>query len=176
MALEEQVEIIGLVTMHGLMKRVLSILRSLRSMVLLRSSTTTSFGFGQYWFYLIGRVDNLDPNVVLGLFNYPSNGIGPDKTNEIDIELSKWRKRGADAANASYTVWPAILEPSRTVLSFTMRLSGLYSTYGFVWNKTKIFFQSSYGHYDDYRYPILTWLFSPPDAINCIPQRPHFSI
>lgn len=135
-------------------------------------STTTSLGFGQYWFYIIGRVDNLDPNVVFGLFNYPSKGTGPDKSNEIDIEFSKWGEHGAAISNVSYTVWPAILAPNKTVLSFTMRLGGLYSTYGFIWNKAKIFFQSSYGHYDDYRNPILTWLFSPPDAINRIPQRP----
>lgn len=133
--------------------------------------TTTPLGFGQYWFYIIGQIDNLEPNVVFGLFNYPSKGNAPDKTNEIDIEFSKWGVPGPTASNISYTVWPSILEPNKTVLSYTMKLSGDYSTHGFTWDKDKIFYQSGYGHYKDYSNPILTWLFAPPDFENRIPQK-----
>src|SRR5512139_2236906 len=33
-------------------------------------------GFGQYQFQTIGRLDLLDDNVVLGLFNYPTADVG----------------------------------------------------------------------------------------------------
>lgn len=135
-------------------------------------STTTKFGFGQYWFYTIGRLDALDPNVVLGLFNYPSKDTGIDETNEIDIEFSKWGSKNPKAANISYTVWPAILEPNKTVLSYTIKLDGDHSTHGFIWKKDSIIYQSGFGHYKDYRYPIFSWLFSPPDFEDRIPQQP----
>jgi hypothetical protein len=45
-------------------------------------------GFGRYQFWIVGRVDRLDPNVVFGLFNYPTPDVGPDGTNEIDIEFA----------------------------------------------------------------------------------------
>ena len=60
-------------------------------------------GFGRYQFWVVGRVDRLDPNVVFGLFNYPTPDIGPDGTNEIDIEFAKWGKPEAPMGN--YTVW-----------------------------------------------------------------------
>jgi hypothetical protein len=47
--------------------------------------TQKSFGFGHYQFQVTGLLDRLDPNVVLGLFNYPPESVGPDGTNEIDI-------------------------------------------------------------------------------------------
>ncbi|CEK12235.1 glycoside hydrolase family 16 protein [Legionella hackeliae] len=133
--------------------------------------TTTKLGFGQYWFYTIGKVDNLDPNVVFGLFNYPTKDGGPDGTNEIDIEFSKWAATEPTASNISYTVWPAILAPNKTVLSFSINLDGDYSTHGFTWERNKIFYQSGFGHHQDYRYPIFNWLFAPPDYNKRIPQK-----
>src|SRR5689334_18830286 len=43
--------------------------------------TTQRLGFGRYQFWVNGRVDRLDPNVVLGLFHYPTPDVGPDGTN-----------------------------------------------------------------------------------------------
>jgi hypothetical protein len=51
---------------------------------------TQRLGFGRYQFQVIGPIDQLDPNVVLGLFNYPTEEVGPDGTNEIDIEFAHW--------------------------------------------------------------------------------------
>ena len=55
-------------------------------------STEDRLGFGRYQFWVVGRVDRLDPNVVFGLFNYPTPEVGPDGTNAIDIEFAKWGK------------------------------------------------------------------------------------
>ncbi|QMT59661.1 glycoside hydrolase family 16 protein [Legionella sp. PC997] len=134
--------------------------------------TTTSLGFGEYWFYIVGQVDQLDPNVIFGLFNYPPKDTEPAGTNEIDIEFSKWGIKSTAASNSSYTVWPSIAELNKTTLSYTLKLNGNYSTHGFIWSKNRIYYQSGNGHYEDYRYPIQNWVFSPPDPTKYIPQKP----
>jgi hypothetical protein len=48
--------------------------------------TPGNLGFGEYEWFVIGRMDNFDKNIVLGLFPYG----GPDGQNEIDIEMAKW--------------------------------------------------------------------------------------
>ena len=48
--------------------------------------TRERLGFGTYAFDLVGRPDRFIPQVVLGMFNYPTPEIGTDGTNEIDIE------------------------------------------------------------------------------------------
>ena len=48
--------------------------------------TTEQLGYGTYEWRVIGRIDQLDKNIVFGMFNYE----GPDGANEIDIEFSKW--------------------------------------------------------------------------------------
>src|SRR4051812_19512341 len=59
-----------------------------------------SFGYGTYRWYLDSPVDNLDPNVVLGLFTWSDL---PDYANrEIDIEFSRWG--AARNLNAQFVV------------------------------------------------------------------------
>jgi hypothetical protein len=41
-------------------------------------------------------IQNLDKQAVLGLFQYPSKDVGPDRTHEIDVELSYWGKEPKD--------------------------------------------------------------------------------
>lgn len=62
-------------------------------------------GFGRYQFQTIGRLDQLDDNVVLGLFNYPTGDLGPDGTHEIDIEFARWGNGANPIGN--FTVWLA---------------------------------------------------------------------
>ena len=40
-------------------------------------SMVVRLGFGRYQFWVIGRIDKLDPNVVVGLFNYPTPRCRP---------------------------------------------------------------------------------------------------
>ncbi len=47
-------------------------------------------GFGVYQFEVIGAIDTLDRNVVLGMFDYPPPDVGPDSTNEINVEIARW--------------------------------------------------------------------------------------
>jgi hypothetical protein len=123
-------------------------------------------GYGTYQFQLKSRVDQLDRNVVLGLFNYPTSDVGADATNEIDIEFARWGDANGEALN--YTAWPvqAALGPSGN--SFPLALTGNFSTHRFIWQATSIRYQSTHGHHDDNRYPIADWTFAPADYGNRI--------
>ncbi len=96
-------------------------------------STLQTLGYGTYVFYVASRIDNLDKNVVLGLFAYK------DDYHEIDIEFAKWGN--ANNPNAWYTVQP---QPTD---SFNIQLYGDYSTHYFIWQPDSVFFESFGGHY-----------------------------
>jgi hypothetical protein len=73
-----------------------------------------SLGYGDYIFTLYGRVDDLHPNVVLGLFIWeygpcfePQNGWW-NPYNEIDVEFSRWGDPERDIAQfvAQPFDWP----------------------------------------------------------------------
>jgi beta-glucanase (GH16 family) len=119
------------------------------------------FGYGTYQFQLKSRVDLLDRNVVLGLFNYPTADVGPDATNEIDIEFAKWGDAKADMLN--YTAWPVQAALGPWGNTFPLALDGSASTHRFIWQPTYIRYQSTHGHYDDNRFPIADWTFAPAD-------------
>ncbi|HXJ92437.1 MAG TPA: Mu transposase C-terminal domain-containing protein [Terriglobia bacterium] len=97
-------------------------------------------GFGRYQFWIEGRVDRLDPNVVLGLLNYPTPDVGPDGTNEIDIEFAGWGKPEAPVCN--YTVWPARAGLRRANKRFPVELKDEYTSHTFIWNSAGVTFQT----------------------------------
>lgn len=68
-------------------------------------TTRQKFGMGVYVFQTVGRIDRLNKNVVLGLFDYPVYGEDPDATNEIDIEFARWGN--AAYPNGNFTIYPA---------------------------------------------------------------------
>ena len=95
-------------------------------------STQQRLGLGRYQFQVIGRIDKLDCNVVLGLFKYPTPDVGEDGTNEIDIEFAQWGR--ATANNADYVVYPALGPRIREDnLEFRVALKGDYTTHRFLW-------------------------------------------
>jgi len=55
--------------------------------------------YGLHHFYTIGRLDNMDPNVVFAPFLYK------DDLTEIDIEFSRWGEANSPS-NAQYVVQP----------------------------------------------------------------------
>jgi hypothetical protein len=98
-------------------------------------STLESFDFGRYQFWVIGQIDTLDPNVVLGLFSYQ----GPPGTNEIDIEMARWGD--PNNPNLHYTIWPSFADSACQSdmyacprgESFNFTLSGTYTTHRYIW-------------------------------------------
>jgi len=132
---------------------------------------TRSLGFGTYTFEIEGRIDRLDPNVVLGLFNYTTPEVGPDGTNEIDIEISRWGV--AKYPNGNYTVWPAKSSVKQTSKTFELSLSGgSVTTQRFTWSSDQILFQSLYGRPTDAPKELGRWLFQPDAPRDAIPQHP----
>lgn len=128
------------------------------------------FGFGRYQFWVIGRVDTLDPNVVFGLFSYPTPDVGPDGTNELDIEFAQWGRKGAPIGN--YTVWPAGSGLQRSANRFLASLNGNYTTHRFTWSPISVYFQSLNGHRDDSNNQFANWLFQPSDPRSYLSQKP----
>ncbi|RKY47555.1 MAG: hypothetical protein DRP88_04210 [Candidatus Neomarinimicrobiota bacterium] len=116
-------------------------------------NTTEPLGYGEYVFYVTGRVDQMDKNVVLGLFNYL------DDEHEIDIEICNgwvvnidWCDWVPYWGNALFAVKPDI--PCKSIKRFNMNLDDSpesekgKSTHKFTWNSNSIFFKSIYGpHY-----------------------------
>ena len=105
--------------------------------------TQESFGYGKYYFFVSSRVDELDKNVVGGLFTYL------DDNNEIDIEFSKWGQSTAD--NSQYVVQPYY--HAGNTHRFNTQLNGDYSTHCIDWHQNHINFFSLHGHY-----------YTPPDS------------
>jgi hypothetical protein len=133
-------------------------------------STTENLGFGTYQWQIEGGVDTLDPWVVLGLFPYGPPVLGPDESNEIDIEYSRWGKPIGD--NDGFTIYP---NSGTTVghKAFTIALSGTQSTSRFTWNSKGIRFWSMDGFQ-----PIGTttnvlaaWNYTPENSATNVPQN-----
>jgi len=127
-------------------------------------------GFGRYQFQTIGRIDRLDDNVVLGLFNYPTRDVGPDATHEIDIEFARWGEARNPLGN--FTVWPVERELKQVSKAFPVMLRGDEATHRFTWSRSQIVFHSVNGHREDDRETISTWTYGPSEPARFISQRP----
>ncbi len=134
-------------------------------------NTQQRFGLGRYQFQVVGRIDQLDRNVVLGLFKYPTSDVGKDGTNEIDIEFAQWGN-GSAKNNADYVVYPAVgARVPEDHLSFNVALQGAYTTHRFLWTCHQVTFQSLHGHRDDDNEEFEHWEYTPGKA-RLIPQQP----
>ena len=128
------------------------------------------FGFGRYQFQLAGRPDLMDDNVVLGLFNYTVPEVGPDTTNEIDIEFATWG--GAQPQHGNFNVWPAVDGLQPTGHAYDATQAGTSSTHRFDWRSHAILFQSLDGFVDDDSGEFERWNYAPADFLQRIPQQP----
>ncbi|MBN2090015.1 T9SS type A sorting domain-containing protein [candidate division KSB1 bacterium] len=96
--------------------------------------------YGEHRFLVEGALDQLDKNVVLGLFTYV------DDTHEIDIEFSKWGSANHQKPG-SFTVQPYTI--SGNSRSFEVKLTTLQSTHLFNWQPNFVLFSSYQGHHTD---------------------------
>ncbi len=131
---------------------------------------TERLGFGTYSFDVSGAIDQLDPNVVLGLYTYPPADVGPDRTNEIDIEMARWG--AAKNPNGNYTVWPAQTGLKQASKTYEFKLTGTQSTHQFTWTSSSIAFQSAEGRASDHNTPYASWNDQPASPDQYIPQQP----
>ena len=100
---------------------------------------TASLGYGTYRFYLATRVDDLDPNIVLGLFTWRDETAYSHR--EIDFEFS----RLADPSNhnAQYVVQP-YTKPGH-ILRFGEPSKLDETAHSFLWQRDSVLFQSLRG-------------------------------
>ncbi len=131
--------------------------------------TQERLGFGRYQFWIEGRLDQLDPNVVFGLFNYPPADVGPDGTHEIDLEFARWGR--AEAPVGNYTVWPAIASLKQTTQAFPLTYTGHQSTHRFIWSTNEIQFHSFAVLRAGKAKTLASWRFSPTNS-GRIAQKP----
>lgn len=101
--------------------------------------STRSFGYGTYRFYLDTAVDNLDPQVVLGMFTW--NDARDYEHREIDIEISRWGR--VDNKNGQFVVQP--YARSQNIVRFQISTNLSASTHLFTWKPTSVFCQSIKG-------------------------------
>lgn len=102
-------------------------------------STQQTFGFGKWQFWVEGRIDKMDKNVVLGLFNYSGN----DGFDEMDIEWARWGNK--NYPNCNYTVWPAKKGFKNYSYVKEVALTGKNTTQRFTRTDSSVFFQSLKG-------------------------------
>ncbi|MCY8234826.1 glycoside hydrolase family 16 protein [Priestia endophytica] len=111
-----------------------------------QATNVQSLGYGTYRFYIQGRVDNLDPQVVLGLYTYDDTD---DKYahREIDIEFSKWGNVDPTYKNSQYVIQPH--EKDGNVRRFETTLNGESTTHEFKWTPQEVYFRSLHGFYKE---------------------------
>ena len=132
-------------------------------------ASTEHLGFGVYQWQVIGDLDKLDKNVVLGMFNYP--GYEQDGTNEIDIEIARWGNDSWD--NLNYTVYSNTEAYTSVSQTYSFNLSGTYTTHRFTWEPAQITFQSQHGHWDEDKFFIVPPWTTPANFQSQIPQQPQ---
>lgn len=103
--------------------------------------TEAPLGYGKYIFRLASRVDQLDKNIVLGLFTWDDIAV-EHSYREIDIEFSRWGEERDDYAQYVIQPWSRYGNLHR----FNMVLTEDNSTHGFDWRADQVFFQSLKGH------------------------------
>ena len=112
---------------------------------------THSLGYGTYTWVLASRLDNLDPNMVLGLFTYDSDPAFNNR--EIDIEVSRWGN-ALDPTNAQFVVQP-YAHPGN--LQRITQGPTMPSTLSFTWTATGISFSAPGAS-------PATWTYTGPDS------------
>jgi len=128
------------------------------------------YHYGVYKWQLGGRLDMLGLNAVLGLFLYPNNG--PDGTDEIDIEFSKWGSM--NEPGLGLTVWPNHhVAPSLPRKNKQVSVSQeAYTTARFTWTPNSVVYEYFVGHQpiDSHDNLLDTWTVSG-DVVATDPQH-----
>lgn len=127
-------------------------------------------GFGTYDFAVSGPLGRLDRNIVLGLFNYPTDASA-DGTNEIDIELSQWGSAD-NPHRLNWTVHAPVAgtEAAHRDAPLPKPKDGTTS-FRFAWSADAIDYAAAAGP-DAGAAPAQHWRYAPADAAAHIPQQP----
>jgi beta-glucanase (GH16 family) len=105
--------------------------------------TTDKFLYGKFEFEIVGRIDELDKNIVLGLFKYPQE-VNRDGLDEIDIEFSRWGKN--ENFNGLFTVYSDQKSQPEKSKNFNFVLEGERTAHSFIRTPESVYFQSFHGN------------------------------
>jgi hypothetical protein len=133
--------------------------------------STQKFGFGTYQWQVEGRIDSLDKNIVLGLFNYSGN----NGFDEMDIEFARW---GNSAwPNLNYTVWPGQTGFRNWSYTKFFTLNGTYTTHRFTRSTNSVVFKSLHGFVNDNTNQFATATCSAPaNSISTLTMPVHMNL
>lgn len=135
-------------------------------------------GFGTYEMEYEGPIASLDPNVVFGFFNYPTADVGPDATNEIDVEFARW----GDAQNdrtLNFTVWPVKQQLAYGHRTYPFPARATRSVHRFVWSRTSVAYSSWEVRPNGSVGRKFEWTYAPPNfarRIGADPMPIHFNL
>jgi hypothetical protein len=139
--------------------------------------TNATFGFGTFQWQIRTPLDQLDPNVVLGLFLYGPPALGPDGTHEIDFEYARFGTTGGN--DGRWTVWPNAVgtpnPPAGARNPFAIALGAdPTSTSRFDWEPTSVAFSTLSGMQspDSGSNVLGSWTYQPSDPGSYISQSP----
>ncbi|MFH1653749.1 MAG: hypothetical protein ABIE74_06800 [Pseudomonadota bacterium] len=105
-------------------------------------SSFTSFGYGTYIFKISASIDQLDKNIVFGLFTWDDN---PDYNNrEIDIEFSKWGIENNDIGQ--YVVQPSTIQGHIKRFPVILPSNSEESIHTIEWRASSVIFESKQGN------------------------------
>ncbi|MEM7116261.1 MAG: hypothetical protein AAF614_27740 [Chloroflexota bacterium] len=118
-----------------------------------------ALGYGRYSFSLASAVDQLDPNIILGLFTWDFSA-SEHAYREIDIEIARWGN-AADPTNAQYVIQP--YTNSGNLSRFATGNSAT-SLHRFTWCPDRVIFDSFSGLIADPNNLIASWENSGDDV------------
>lgn len=131
------------------------------------------FGYGYYEFFVTSKLDELDKNVVLGLFTYDKNR--KPHYNEIDIEFSKWATE--NNTNAQYVIHHN--QSKFKSLQFLSKKNLKKSTQIFLRSRDSIYFASYEDHYTNALYtrkPYQSWSYKNDFMPNPANEKVHINL
>ena len=138
-------------------------------------------GYGDYIFKTVGRVDQLDRNVILGFFiweyqeSYLSNNVY-NGANEFDIEFGRWKDPKRLPAQFACQPW----QTQGNEHHFDLRLEGAdaKSTHAFRWRPGAIDGRSWHGHREVPRSSemVESWTYAGKDVPRLEAPRVHLNL
>ncbi len=136
-------------------------------------------GYGDYIFTTEGRLDLLDPDVVLGMFIwqygpcYDPSYVWWGPYNEFDIEFSRWGNPGSDIGQFVAQPWDWPGNISRFDATFS---SGETTSHAFRWLHDRVECRSWRGgpHDESTSVQIYSWSYSGPHIAR--PEQPRVHI
>ena len=108
--------------------------------------TTSPVATGTYSFYVVGRTDLLDPNVVFGAFLYDdaAGESGNPCPDELDLESSRFGD--ASAPNGHFVSYAEAVCGPADLRDFGYTLTGSYTTGQIAWAEGAVTFRLMHGH------------------------------